>query len=497
MKKLGLVSVVFLSGAAMTAGYQRAHAPALSLEAAQATPALTVRQASQTSDAFVAISENVTPAVVRIQAEQTVQDRGRRMPSALSEFSTPDDDNHQFPQIAGGSGFVVSPDGYILTNNHVIEGADKITVIMVDKRSFPAHVVGRDLTTDVALLKIDGQNLQYMKLGDSDQAKVGEWVLAIGNPGFGDANTLDFTVTGGIISAKGRPLRIIARELRDARNPAEQFAIEDFIQTDAVINPGNSGGPLVNLRGEVIGINTAIASTTGYSEGYGFAIPANLARRVMKDLVEHGHVRRPLLGISIVDVTKEDAELYHLPRIAGVLVEDFAADSPARRAGLDRNDVIVSIEGNRVESVGQLQRMVAQHDPGDVVDVGVVRFGVQHRFQIRLTQASIPDSGPQPVAKASGGHGVGIEVADLTQQLASKYRFDRTGGAVITRVMPFSAADEKRVAAGFRILSINRRPITTAADARGLLNEAHSGDIISFLLSDATGRTLISNVRVP
>src|SRR5690606_25910792 len=217
------------------------------------------------------------------------------------------------------------------------------TVTLVDKRTFEAEVVGRDPTTDVAVIKIDAKGLPAIPMGDSDQARVGEWVLAIGNPGFGDSRSLDFTVTGGIISAKGRPLDIIGRELQNHASPAASYAIEDFIQTDAVINPGNSGGPLVNLRGEVIGMNTAIASGTGFYQGYGFAIPINLARRVMSDLIEHGHVRRALLGINIVNVTPEDAEVFRLPEIAGALVEDFAEGSPAQRAGLQRGDVIVEV----------------------------------------------------------------------------------------------------------------------------------------------------------
>jgi serine protease Do len=233
-----------------------------------------------------------------------------------------------------------------------------------DRRTLPAALVGGDPLTDVAVIRVQATELPAVALGNSDEARVGEWVLAIGNPGFGNASTLDFSVTGGIISAKGRPLNVLATELPAQDPSAPSYAIEDFIQTDAVINPGNSGGPLVDLSGTVIGINTAIASTTGYSQGYGFAIPSNLAQRIMRDLITHGHVRRPLLGISIADVTAEDAEVYRLGRIVGVVVEDFAPTSPAQRAGLRQHDVIVAVDGTPVDRVGQLQRLVALHQPG-------------------------------------------------------------------------------------------------------------------------------------
>jgi serine protease Do len=499
LKRVAFIGLVFMAGAGLAAGYKRS-APAEAVFSAQGTPApvrtVDTRQAAQVSDAFVGISESVTPAVVRIQAEQSRVPGRRRASPALGDFM-PDDDAHAFPQVAGGSGFLVSPKGHILTNNHVIDGADRITVTLVDKRSFEARIVGRDLTTDVAVIKIDAEQLPFVRLGDSDQARVGEWVVAIGNPGFGEGSTLDFTVTGGIISAKGRPLRIIEQELRESRSPMGSFAIEDFIQTDAVINPGNSGGPLLNLRGEVIGINTAIASSTGYNEGYGFAIPANLAKRVLRDLVEHGHVRRPLLGINIVGVTKEDADVYNLPRISGVLIEDFASDSPARKAGLDRNDVITSIDGKNVESVGQLQRLIAQHQPGDVVDVEIVRYGTPRRLQVRLTQATIPEETAPPARTRPAAERLGIEVGDLTPAVARQYRFDRSGGVVITRVNPLGIPSEKRIEPGLRILAINRVPVARSVDADRLLRKARSGDVLSMLLQRPNGQTLIANVRVP
>ncbi len=455
------------------------------------------RTASDLSEAFVSIAGSVTPAVVRIQAEhQASTQEARRIPG--HEFLDP---RGSVPEIAGGTGFIVSTDGYILTNNHVVDGAERITVTLVDKRHFAARVVGRDPTTDVAVIKIDARDLPTAALGDSDQARVGEWVLAIGNPGFGDGDdggTLDFTVTSGIISAKGRPLNILASEM--GRNPASNLAIEDFIQTDAVINPGNSGGPLVNLAGNVIGINSAIASSTGYNEGYGFAIPANLARKVMKDLVAYGHVRRPVLGVTISEVGEEDAQAFKLPAISGVLVEDFSgADSPARQAGMERGDVIVSLDGRAVDHVGELQRVVAQHQPGEVVEVGVVRYGERRSTRVKLVEAEMPslaEAAPPPPAPA----GLGVEIADVSPQLARRWSDtgrSAAGGAFVTRVTPFSAADRK-LEPGDRIVQINRMPIASAEQAQKLVKTAHSGDVVSiFVQRPRDGRTHIANVRIP
>jgi serine protease Do len=450
--------------------------------------------AEQVSDAFVAIAGAVTPAVVRIQAEHDASAPLRRIPG--HEFMSPQDSG---PEIAGGTGFIVSPDGYVLTNNHVVEGAERITVTLVDKRHFEARLVGRDPTTDVAVVKIEAKGLPAVSLGDSDQSKVGEWVLAIGNPGFGDAGdggTLDFTVTNGIISAKGRPLNIIAGEL--GRSPAAAYAVEDFIQTDAVINPGNSGGPLVNLRGEVIGINAAIASSSGYNEGYGFAIPVNLARKVMKDLVAHGRVRRAVLGITIADVTEEDAQAFRLPAIAGVLVEDFSnGSSPARQAGVQPGDVIVSLDGRQVEQVGELQRVIAQHQPGDIVRVGIVRYGDRRELRIALAEADLPPVAADVPARPARSEGLGLEVSELTPQLAR--RFGAGGGAVVARVAPFSVA-ERKLEPGDRIVQLDRAPVASADQARRILESARPGQVVSIFVQrarDGRTQTHIANLRVP
>ena len=451
----------------------------------------------EVADAFAAVAQRITPAVVRIETEKLPSEGHRWLPKSLQGLM-PQGDSTAAPEMAGGSGFIVSPEGYILTNNHVVEGADIITVTLYDKRSYSAKVVGEDPTTDVALIKIDAPKLKYLPLGDSDRARVGEWVLAIGNPGFEDASTLDFTVTGGIISAKGRPLNVLNAS-SDGAPEGSNFAIEDFIQTDAAINPGNSGGPLVNIRGEVIAINTAIASSTGYNEGYAFAVPINLARRVMTDLLEYGRVRRPLLGISIKDVTQEDAEVYGLPEIAGALIEDFADGSPAQRAGIQRGDVIVAVDNQAVERVGQLQRLIAQHKPGEDVALRIMRYGQVRAFRIKLMEAEIPQ--PQVAQhttnRPTGAGRLGIQVGELSTDLAQKYGFERTGGAVITAVADFGAADRKQIQDGMRIVEINRQPVASAREAQDILRNVRSGQIVSLLLEDAGGSTSIANVRIP
>ena len=334
-----------------------------------------------------------------------------------------------------GSGFIVSRDGYILTNNHVVAGADQVTVRLPDNRVFTARVVGRDPNTDVAVIKIDAANLPTIVFGNSDQVRIGDWVLAVGNPlGF------TFTVTAGIISAKGRRLEGLVDE--NAR-----YAIQDFIQTDAAINPGNSGGPLVNLNGEVIGINSAIASPTGTYAGYGFAIPINLARHAMDDLIATGHVTRAILGIQIREISPEDAEYVGLRDIRGVVVNEFPSGSPARAAGLQPGDVIVSLNDTLVDHVAQLQQMVGFKRPGESVRVTVVRkegdrAGVRRSFDVRLIAAADDDTSlargndARDSAKAGEMEGrLGVRVEPIPADVAHRARLsDDQRGVVVTDV---------------------------------------------------------------
>jgi serine protease Do len=471
--------------------------------ASQPQPLPALDEVRRFSAAFADAAATVTPAVVRIQTERGPEDGQRGLPSRMRDLFDRLPEGHPdmlYPSVAGGTGVLVSPDGLILTNTHVISGAHRITVTLADKRVFDATVVGADPTTDIALIMVGQGDLPAAHLGDSDAVRVGEWVIAIGNPAFHRASTLDFTVTSGIVSAVGRPLDVIRQELsnQETGRAVAAYAIEDFIQTDAAINPGNSGGPLIDLDGQVIGINTAIASGTGFNQGYGFAVPINMAKRVMADLLEHGHVRRPLMGISIGAVGPEDAQVYGLARIAGVLVEDFPATSPARDAGILRHDVIVAIGGQAVERLGQFQRLVASHQPGEVVEVDVVRYGQSRRFSVRLTEADLGT--PRVVrttAERAQAPDIGLELVDLTPALARDRNFSRPGGALIAAVRPHSPAMRREVVRGLVIREINRNRVESAAEADRVLRAAASGTVVSLLLEDERGGTLIRNIRVP
>src|SRR5438876_3240137 len=340
------------------------------------TPVVVPKAVADLGDAFVSIAEHVKPAVVFIKSQHVERADNQRLPPGFEDFFP------QFrrrPQVeqGSGSGFIVSADGYILTNNHVVAGADKVTVKLYDKREFTAKVVGTDPNTDVAVVKIDARNLPSVRFGNSDSTRVGDWALAIGNP-LGEAFT--FTVTAGIISAKGRLLAGLEQT---------PYSIQDCIQTDAATNPGSSGGPLVNTRGQVIGINSAIASGTGFYVGYGFAIPINLARAVLEQLVQTGRVERTVVGLSVRDATEHDARVVGLKQITGVVVSGYTSDdSPAKQAGIRPGDVIVSLRGEPVESTPQLQERVGFEQPGETVEVTLVRPGGEKKtVLVRLARA--------------------------------------------------------------------------------------------------------------
>lgn len=446
-----------------------------------------MRLASEIGSAFPSIAERITPAVVRIRAE-----RSRTAQPSLFRRG-----GEERIEVAGGTGVVVSSDGFILTNNHVIHGASTLTVILSNKREYRARLVGTDPTTDIALLKIDVMDVPAAPLGDSDAARVGEWVLAFGNPGFG-GSSLDFTVTSGIISAKGRPLSILRTNLAAENSP---FAIEDFLQTDAVINPGNSGGPLINLRGEVIGINTAIASQDGRYEGYGFAVPINLARRVMRDLAEHGRVRRALLGINVQEVTPEDAEVYGLAEIRGVVVSQLSDGSPADDAGLRPHDVIVGIQGRPVQRVGELQRLVAQNRPGTDVDIDVVRYGEPLSVTVRLTEADVagpaaaPTSNGSPIGRRRGAEALGMRIEPASPEDADQEGY-AVGDPIVGEVTPFGPAFRKGVGVFMRLRSIDGTAVSTAREANARLRRVPSGEIVTLEFDRGGGRR-IANLRMP
>lgn len=491
-------------GIASAAGWtSTSHAmPAIS-EGAQ-VPASAVQPALTLSDAFTNLADAVTPAVVRIETRRTVQPRSREeVPEQFRDlFDQREGDGEPRSAISGGSGFIVSGDGYILTNNHVVDNATDVRVYFSDRRYFQAEVVGADPFTDVAVIKVDvDESLPMMSFGDSDEIDVGEWILAIGNPGFGASTQLDFTVTAGIISARGRGLSLLQQDIfNDPRFSYDRslsgYAIEDFIQTDAVINPGNSGGPMVNLAGEVVGINSAIASTTGAYQGYGFAIPINLARRIMEDLVEYGHVKRPRIGVTIEDVEAEDAEIYGLPSVSGILVQSVPNDGPS--AGiLEAEDVIVALDDRPVGYVSELQAEIAERRPGDRVQLTVYRAGRAEELTVRLGEA--PINNIQTVATrtaTSGQERLGIQVEAIDPEAGA---FEGVTGVLLVDVARGSAAERRGVGAyrNTRLFQINDRPIESPADVRTELDGVTPGQIVSLHFVDGAGDERVVNVRMP
>ncbi len=506
LKVVLYTTVAFLFGLGLASGMGWTSS-SLAMPTVQDVPQVTeeaIRPALDLSEAFVNIADAVTPAVVRIEVRKPRTLASRQVPEAFRRFfDIPDQEEQAIPQISGGSGFIVSGEGYILTNSHVVSEADEIKVYLNDGRTFDAELVGADPTTDVAVIRIGGTSLRTLSFGNSDGVRVGEWVLAVGNPGFGGTGSqLDYTVTAGIVSAKGRPLDLIRRELLndpEFDDFTSGFAIEDYIQTDAVINPGNSGGPMVDIRGQVVGINSAIASRTGFYQGYGFAVPINLARRVMEDLIEYGVVRRPWLGVSISNVTPEAAEASGLPRVAGVLVSEVPDGGPAANAGIQAYDVIVSLDGTPVERVGQLQQLVARMRPGDRVRVGIYRDGGPQDITVRLGEAPIQ---PQPESSrrervARAEEKLGINVSELTPELAQTMGWERAGGVVITDVQPDGPAARQGVLPGPKVLEINRQPIASADDVKNTLDRVEPGEVVSLLLEFPNGSTRVVYVRVP
>jgi serine protease Do len=464
-----------------------------------------VKPVAELSQAFISIAESVTPAVVSIETERTGGPRRGQpqIPEELRDFfpfEIPEGGGgRQAPQTAGGSGFLITPDGYIVTNNHVVEGATKVVVVLSDNRRMDARLIGGDPTTDIAVVKVEGSGLPTVRIGSSQAARIGEWVLAIGNP-----LGLTQTVTAGIVSAKGRSLGIVQETSRS------RYAIEDFIQTDAAINPGNSGGPLVNLRGEVIGVNSVIASRTGYYSGYGFAIPIDLGRKIADDLIRHGRVRRPALGVSIRDVSTEDAEVYRLPRVAGVLVNDFADEnSAAKRAGLRQGDVIVGVNGAEVAHTGELQRIIATRAPGETVTVDVFRSGRRMQFRVQLGEATAqqlagesqqrtgrPRAEAEPTAPVEVAK-LGIMVAPMTAELARRFEFRTPGGVVITDVDPSGAGVRRGLRPGLRVVSVDGQAVQNAAQLQRIVAAKQPRQIVSVVLQDPQGQQLVVNVRLP
>ena len=425
--------------------------------------------------AFRGASSTAMPAVVYVQVEMT-RTASAEVPPELR--GTPFEDmfrgqqGRAQPRAGSGSGFIVSEDGYVVTNNHVVEGASRVRVVLADKREFDARVVGRDPNTDIAVLKIDGRGLPTVKLGDSDQLQTGDWVLALGYP-----LSLGQTTTAGIVSAKGRNIGIMQRS-ESATAP-----LEHFIQTDAAINPGNSGGPLVDLQGRVVGVNTAIASTTGYYSGYGFSVPVNLAKRVADDLIRYGVVHRPMLGVEIRDAGTADAEVFGLASPSGAVVSSDPRGA-ARAAGLEIGDVIVAIDGRAVANTGDLMELVMRKAPGDRVAVDYVRYGDRRRATVKLDEFE-----RAPVAAAERA---APEDASPESRLGFR-AVDDANGVVVAAADP--AGPAAGLPRGLRIERLNGRPVRTAADVRAASAAVKPGQAVSVLGRRADGSQVIVNFR--
>ena len=400
---------------------------------------------------FTELAQRLSPAVVNIASSSTtsVPDPGQLFPGPFGapEFFEPFLPRRPQKQRSLGSGFFINQDGYILTNNHVVEKADQITVRLSDEREFKARVIGRDSKTDIAVIKIDNAtNLSVVTLGDSDQLKVGEWVMAIGNP-FG----LEHTVTAGIVSAKGRFLGT--------------GSYDQFIQTDAAINPGNSGGPLINLRGEVVGINTAIFSRTGGNIGIGFAIPINLAKELLPELEAKGKVTRGWLGVLIQRVTPEIAESLNLPKPEGALVASVEENSPAAQGGVKVGDVIVEFDGHKIKDSTELPLLVARTPVGKEVKVKVLRGGSTVTLDIKVGELKEEEKAPE--RGAPGEEDLGMTVQALTPEIAESLGLSRdTKGVVVSRVEPGSPAEEAGLRRGDVILEVNREPVKDLSSFR-------------------------------
>ena len=407
---------------------------------------------------FAAIVQKVAPSVVKVFVTMKSSENQVANPDMefFRRFFGGDGLNQMNPEQPNsptehglGSGVIVASNGYILTNNHVVSEASEIQVVLNDGRQFTAKVIGTDPQTDVALIKIDAENLLALTLTDSSKVEIGDVVLAIGNP-FGVGQT----VTKGIVSAKDRT--------------TSGDGDEDFIQTDAAINPGNSGGALVDTEGRLVGINSAILTRSGGNQGIGFAVPSDLCRWVMDSLVRNGHVERGLLGVMIQDLTPDLAKAFKLDRTTGALVGDVSPGSPADRAGLKSGDVITQFNGQAIQNASQLKLRVAETAPGSKAPVIVSRNGEDKTFDVTLGNA--PE---KKVAKANETNGTerkealaGVEVADLDQSTRSELNVpDNVQGAVISQVMPNSAAYEAGLRAGDVITELNHQPVKSAQDA--------------------------------
>lgn len=439
------------------------------------------------SKTFRAAAARALPSVVTIQVTSQPRTAQRAPLPFPFPFSEPQQPGDAPPQVGAGSGFVFTEAGHIITNNHVVENATTVQVRFVDGRVYDnAEVIGRDPHTDLAVLKIEprgNERFEPLSVGDSDRLQVGDWVLALGNP-----LSLGFTVTAGIVSAKARDLGIIQSDIR----------LESFIQTDAVINRGNSGGPLVDLLGRVVGVNTAIVSPTGAYAGNGFAIPSALAEKAARDMIEHGVVRRPRIGVVVTAVTEAQAELYGLDRIAGAVVAEVESGAPADQAGIRPEDVIVAVNDNPVNTSSELTSRLARYQPGERVTLSVVRDRRMVQVPVRLGEFETAEPRAQPTAaRETAQQRLGFAVTDLTPQAARSLGIEQDiQGVVVTGVVAHGPA------AGILqrqdvILEVNRQPVRNVQELERVAQGIDRGDIVVLRIRSAqTGNIRVQSYRV-
>ncbi|WP_310392710.1 Do family serine endopeptidase [Hymenobacter sp.] len=482
---LGLLGSAILGGGVAVGGYKLLEPAPVAPQAVAADPQVRYTSEMRSSTYavpeglnFVAAAAAVTPAVVHVMTEYaapSVDQRQMQMDPFLRQFFGDQAERFhgQQPQGGGqgsGSGVIIAANGYIVTNNHVIDKASKIEVVLDDKRKYEAELVGADPNTDLAVLKVKADNLPFVKYGNSDDVKVGQWVLAVGNP-----FNLNSTVTAGIISAKGRNIDILRRK--------DNMGIESFIQTDAVVNPGNSGGALVNLNGDLIGINSAIASHTGSFEGYAFAIPSSLASKVVDDLLKYKVVQRALLGVQIQEVDAKLALDKKLNSLNGVYVQGLTAGSAAAEAGLKMGDIITQINGVAVNTSSQLQEQVARFRPGDKIKVNYLRGSTPGIVTTTLRNATGTTGVVREAPALASIKYEGATLAAVPAREQAKLGLE--GGAKISGIRE-SNFRETGMADGFIITRIDKNPVTKPADVKTYLDEARnsSGALVEGVYPD-------------
>ena len=424
-------------------------------------------------ESFSNLAEESGPAVVNIRTVKTIKGGGRvfrhfkkgpfgeddPMRDFFDRFFD-EDQKRDFKQRSLGSGFIIDKDGYIVTNNHVIDNADKIVVILNDEKEFDATIIGRDKNTDLALIKIEAKNdLPVLNFGDSDTLKVGQWVVAIGNP-FG----LEQTVTAGIVSAKGRVI---------GSGP-----YDDFIQTDASINPGNSGGPLIDMDGKVVGINTAIVAG---GQGIGFAIPVNLAKNIITQLKSTGEVTRGWLGVGIQDISEEVADYYGIKEKKGVLVTEVFPGDPADSAGITPKDIILSVNGESVDSARELTGLIADTNVGDTIKIKVLRDGKTRTFKIKVAKREDAKISQKSTLKEKQEE-LGIRVADITPETARRFNLKDTKGVIVVGIDPDSKAAESGLKVQDIIKEVNHQAITSVKDLDKAISEVEAGGTVNLFV---------------